>query len=146
MKLFSFIVFLFLFSSFFAEANVYGSNNANHLDTIKVDDEPVFLAVENQPEFPGGEEALVEFIARNVKYPPIARENGIQGKVFVSFIIEIDGSVSTIKIVRGIGGSCDEEAKRVVGLLPNFIPGRQNDKLVRVQYIVPVNFKLSGKK
>ena len=144
MKIFSFIVFLFLFNSLFAEENVYLSNNANHLDTIKVDD-PVFLAVENQPEFPGGEEALVRFIAMNVKYPPLARENRIEGKVYVSFIVEKDGSVSNIKVLKGVGGSCDEEAKRVVSLFPNFIPGKQNGKLVRVQYFVPINFKLSGK-
>jgi protein TonB len=144
MKPFTFIIFLFLFNPLFAEANANPRTNANHLDTIKVDDEPVYLAVENQPEFPGGEEALVRFISMNVKYPPFARENKIEGKVYVSFIIEKDGSVTNIKVLRGVGKSCDEEAKRVVSLFPNFIPGKQNGRAVRVQYFVPINFKLSG--
>ncbi len=145
MKLFFFIVFLFLFNSLFAEEKVNLSSNANHIDSTKVEDEPAFLAVENPPEFPGGDQALSAFIARNVRYPPQARENRIEGKVFVSFIIEKDGSVSNIKVVKGVGGSCDEEAKRVVSILPNFIPGKQNGRPVRVQYFVPINFKLSSK-
>ncbi len=145
-KLFSIFLFLFISTSLFAESNVIGINkNTKPTDTIKVDDEPVFLAVETPPEFPGGENALVEFIARNVKYPPEARENRIEGKVYVSFIIEKDGSITNLKILKGVGGGCDDEAKRVVSLLPNFIPGKQNGRVVRVQFFVPINFKLSSK-
>lgn len=146
MKLFSIFFFLLLSNSLFAESKVIGIYKyAYQSDTINVGEEPVFLAVENQPEFPGGDNALAEFIASNVKYPPAAREYGIEGKVYVSFIIEKDGSVTNIKVLKGVGGSCDEEAKRVVSLLPNFIPGKQNGRLVRVQFNIPINFKLSNK-
>jgi protein TonB len=95
------------------------------------------------PEFPGGGEgALIAYIAKNTKYPPMARENNIEGTVFISFVVEKDGSVSDVKILRGIGGGCDEEAKRVIKNLPNFAPGRQNGRPVRVQFNVPVKFKL----
>jgi periplasmic protein TonB len=102
----------------------------------------VFLAVEQQPEFPGGESALIAYIAKNTKYPAIARENNIEGRVFISFVVEKDGNISDVKVIRGIGGGCDEEAKRVIKSLPKFSPGKQNGRPVRVQFNVPVNFKL----
>lgn len=107
-----------------------------------IGEEQVFLAVEQQPEFPGGESALIEYIGKNTKYPAIARENNIEGRVFISFVVEKDGNISDVKVVRGIGGGCDEEAKRVIKGLPRFTPGKQNGRPVRVQYNVPVNFKL----
>lgn len=107
-----------------------------------IGEEQVFLAVEQQPEFPGGEAALIAYIAKNTKYPAIARENNIEGRVFISFVVEKDGNISDVKVVRGIGGGCDEEAKRVIKALPKFTPGKQNGRPVRVQFNVPVNFKL----
>lgn len=104
--------------------------------------EQAFIAVEEMPEFPGGESALIAYIAKNTKYPGIARENNIEGRVFISFVVEKDGSISDAKVIRGIGGGCDEEALRVIKSLPNFKPGKQNGRAVRVQYNVPVNFKL----
>jgi protein TonB len=145
MKLVLSVIFLFIFNTVFAEQNVLIQNRSNHIDTITVEEDPVFLAVENQPEFPGGLDSLNNFIARNVRYPPKARELGIEGKVYVVFVVEKDGSITNIKILRGVGQSCDEEAKRVVRLMPNFIPGKQNGRLVRVQYIIPINFKLSSR-
>lgn len=107
-----------------------------------IGEEQVFLAVEQPPEFPGGESALIEYIGKNTKYPAIARENNIEGRVFISFVVEKDGNISDVKVVRRIGGGCDEEAERVIKSLPKFTPGKQNGRPVRVQFNVPVNFKL----
>ena len=126
---------------------VQGDPNAevdlSGLDGDITGEEAPFISVEQMPEFPGGGEgALIAYIAKNTKYPAMARENNIEGTVFISFVVEKDGSVSDVKILRGIGGGCDEEAKRVIKNLPNFAPGRQNGRPVRVQFNVPVKFKL----
>ena len=102
----------------------------------------IFQIVEEMPAFPGGEAKLMEYVAKNIKYPQIARETGIQGRVFVGFVVEPDGSVSNVKVLRGIGGGCDEEAMRVVKSMPKWKPGKQRGKAVRVSYMLPVNFKL----
>lgn len=106
------------------------------------EDTPVFFIVEDMPEFPGGQLALRKFIAQAVKYPVIAQENGIQGKVFVNFVVAKDGSVTNAKIARGVDPSLDKEALRVVNSLPKWKPGRQGGKPVRVSYTVPINFQL----
>jgi periplasmic protein TonB len=105
-------------------------------------EEEVFFIVEDMPEFPGGEAALRQFLATSVKYPVIAQENGIQGRVYVTFVVDADGSVSNARIARGVDPSLDKEALRVVGLLPKWKPGRQRGKPVRVSYTVPINFQL----
>ena len=105
----------------------------------------VYMIVDEMPEFPGGDKELYQFIADNVKYPAEAKEKGIKGRVFVNFIVEPDGSVSDIKVLRGIGGGCDEEAVRVVKSMPKFKPGIQNGEAVRVSYTVPVIFRLEDK-
>ncbi len=97
---------------------------------------------EHRPAFPGGEAALLRFIAENTQYPLEALTNKIEGKVFIQFVIEKDGSVSNVKLLRGIGSGCNEEAIRVVKMLPKFKPGMQNGQAVRVQYNVPIMFKL----
>ncbi len=102
----------------------------------------IFTVVESMPEFPGGAQSMMEFIARNIKYPPMARESGIQGRVFVNFVVEPDGSVSNVNVLRGIGGGCDEEAIRVVETMPSWTPGRQRGKAVRVSFNLPVRFTL----
>lgn len=102
----------------------------------------IFTIVEEMPTFPGGEGKLAEFLARNIKYPQAARESGIQGRVFLSFVIEPDGSVTNISVMRSLGGGCDEEAVRVAKLMPKWNPGKQRGKPVRVSYMMPVNFKL----
>ena len=107
-----------------------------------VSEQEIFQIVEEMPAYPGGEQKLMEYVAKNIKYPQIARETGIQGRVFVSFVVEPDGSVSNVKVLRGIGGGCDEEAMRVVKSLPKWKPGKQRGKAVRVSYMLPVNFKL----
>ncbi len=98
--------------------------------------------VEKMPQFPGTEAAMYKFIAENLRYPPEAKNNGIQGRVILSFIVEKDGSLSDIKIVRDIGGGCGEEAIRVVKLMPKWTSGQQRGKPVRVKYTLPVAFKL----
>lgn len=103
---------------------------------------PVFFIVEEMPDFPGGQLALRKFIAQAIKYPVIAQENGIQGKVFVNFVVEKDGSVTKATISRGVDPSLDKEALRVVNSLPKWKPGKQGGKPVRVSYTVPINFVL----
>ena len=102
----------------------------------------VFNLVEKQPEFPGGEQALLDYIGSNVHYPKKARKKNIQGTVYISFIVEKDGKVSTVRVLRGIGGGCDEEAVRVVSSMPAWKPGYQRGKPVRVQFNLPIRFIL----
>lgn len=102
----------------------------------------VFQIVEDMPMFPGGELALRKWIADNVKYPVIAAENGIQGKVYVQFVVDKDGGISNARIARGVDPSLDQEALRVVNNLPKWKPGMQRGKPVRVSYTVPINFQL----
>lgn len=112
------------------------------IEEEEVVEQEIFQIVEEMPTFPGGEQKLLEYVAKNVKYPQIARESGIKGRVFISFVVEPDGSVSNVKVLRGIGGGCDEEAMRVVKSMPKWKPGKQRGKAVRVSYMLPVNFQL----
>ncbi len=102
----------------------------------------VFFIVEEMPSFPGGDAALRSFLAQSIKYPVVAQENGIQGKVFVNFVVNTDGSITNAKIARGVDASLDKEALRVVMSLPKWKPGKQGGKPVRVSYTVPINFVL----
>ncbi|MDA3819365.1 MAG: energy transducer TonB [Candidatus Delongbacteria bacterium] len=105
--------------------------------------EPIaFAVVEDKPEFPGGDAALMKFLSKHTKYPEIAKENGIQGKVYVQFVIDKNGNVTSVSIVRGVDPYLDKEAKRVVSQLPDWKPGQQRGQPVPVTYIVPINFKL----
>ena len=106
------------------------------------EEEEVFLVVEDDPEFPGGLEALSRFIAENIKYPQLAKENNITGRVFVTFVVEKDGSVANVKVLRDIGGGCGAEAVRVVKAMPKWKPGKQRGKAVRTQFNLPVSFNL----
>jgi TonB family protein len=104
----------------------------------------IFQVVDEMPEFPGGPEAMMKFVTSNVKYPEKAKDEGIAGRVFVSFVVEKDGTVSNVKVLRGIGGGCDEEAVRVVKSMPKWKPGMQKGKPVRVNFNMPFTFKLDG--
>ncbi|MBW6535957.1 MAG: energy transducer TonB [Mariniphaga sp.] len=106
------------------------------------EDTQVFFIVEDMPEFPGGELALRQYIANAIKYPVIAQENGIQGRVYVTFVVNTDGSIADARIARGVDPSLDKEALRVVTQLPKWKPGKQRGKPVRVSYTVPINFVL----
>ncbi len=105
-------------------------------------EEEIFTVVENDPEFPGGMEALYKYLAQNIKYPQLARENNITGKVYITFVVERDGSIANPKVLRDIGGGCGQEAIRVVKSMPKWTPGKQRGKSVRVQFNLPVNFSL----
>lgn len=98
--------------------------------------------VENMPVFPGGEEALLAFIGRNVRYPSAAKRMGIEGRVYLSFVIDATGAVTSVEILKGIGAGCDEEAIRVVEMLPTFDPGKQRGVPVNVRMQLPINFRL----
>jgi periplasmic protein TonB len=102
----------------------------------------VFFIVEDMPEFPGGDQALHKYLAESVKYPVIAQENGIQGRVYVKFVVNTDGSITDVEIARGVDPSLDREALRVVRDMPKWKPGKQRGKPVRVSYTVPINFVL----
>ena len=109
----------------------------------KPENDSIYQIVDEMPQYPGGEKAMMEYVAKNVKYPQEAKDKEIQGRVFVSFVVEKDGSVSTVKVLRGIGGGCDEEAVRVVSSMPKWKPGIKDGKPVRVSYMMPLNFKLT---
>ncbi len=108
----------------------------------EVVEEQIFTVVENDPEFPGGMDALYKYLGQNIKYPQLARDNGITGKVYVTFVVEKDGSIANPKVLRDIGGGCGQEAIRVVKSMPKWTPGKQRGKAVRVQFNLPVNFSL----
>lgn len=108
----------------------------------EIDEVFQFFVLEDKPEFPGGQKALLTYIAKNTNYPEIAKENGIQGRVFVGFVIDKDGSVTNVRVLRSVDPYLDSEAERVVKSMPAWKPGKQRGKAVKVQYQVPINFKL----
>lgn len=117
------------------------------VETAPVEEEPeepqVFFIVEEMPEFPGGELALRKYLAENVKYPEMAKENDIQGTVYVRFVVDTDGSVKNVELMRGVDPLLDKEALRVVSSLPKFKPGKQRGKAVKVSHQVPIKFALA---
>ena len=114
-------------------------------NTPQIVSDQVFTVVEVMPEYPGGQGELLKYLAKSVKYPVIAQENGIQGRVTASFIVEKDGSIRDIEVMRGVDPSLDKEAIRVLSGMPNWTPGKQRGQNVAVKYTVPVTFRLQGK-
>lgn len=108
----------------------------------EVVEQKVYQYVEQMPVFPGGQEALLQYIAKNIKYPPLALRNQVEGKVFIAFVVGPEGQVTDVKVQKGIGAGCDEEASRVIKNLPKFAPGKQNGRAVSVSYTVPVTFAI----
>ncbi len=106
------------------------------------EEQVIHIRVEKMPEFPGGQEALNRYLVRNIKYPLLAQENGIQGRVVCQFVVNSDGSIVDISVVRGVEESLDKEAIRVIKSMPKWTPGRQGGKSVRVKYTLPIRFKL----
>ena len=102
----------------------------------------IFVVVEEQPEFPGGNTAMMKFLGDNIKYPVIAQENGIQGRVITNFVVEKDGSITDVQVVRGVDPSLDKEAIRVIQSMPKWKPGKQRGSSVRVRFTLPVVFRL----
>lgn len=110
---------------------------------VEEDENKIFTVVEQQPEFEGGYEAMMNFIRKNMRYPASARRMGVDGTVYVSFVVSKDGSISEVKTIRGISADCDKEAMRVVSMMPPWRPGRQNGKPVFVRFVLPIKFKLN---
>ena len=106
------------------------------------EDDKIYIRVEKMPEFPSGNEELSKFLVRNIKYPLLAQENGIQGRVICQFIVNADGRIENIEVVSGVEESLDQEAIRVLKLMPNWIPGSQGGENVRVKYTLPIRFSL----
>jgi protein TonB len=122
-----------------------GDENATELPEAEPTDPDagkIFTFVEENAEFPGGEDARVAFMQKNLKYPPLARENGIEGTVYLSFVVGKDGNIREVAVRRGIGFGCDEEAVRVVKMMPAFKPAKQNGRPVDVYFNMPIRFVL----
>ena len=126
-----------------AEVNIDEPVGTSEAKVTEEDPNRIFTSVEKIPEFPGGIEAFYRYLSKSIKYPSVARENGTQGRVIVSFVCERDGSLTDIKVARGIGDGCDEEAVRVLRASPRWKPGIQNGRPVRVAYSVPISFTLA---
>ncbi len=127
-----------------------GTDNANPNEEVLIDDHKIvqdtedrpFVAVEQVPQFPGGEKELMSYISKNLKYPTLAVDNGIQGRVILRFVVSKTGDVTDVQIMKGLDPSCDKEAIRVVKSMPKWVPGRQNGKNVAVYYTLPITYKL----
>ena len=111
-------------------------------EPVKEEETKVFDVVEQMPSFPGGPSALMQYLNSNIKYPVVAEENGVQGRVVCTFVVEKDGSITDVRVVKSVDPSLDKEAVRVVKSMPKWIPGKQNGSAVRVKYTVPVTFRL----
>ncbi len=124
------------------EEVVVEEDNSNNV-IEEVVETPIFTVVEEMPSFPGGDESRIKFLTENIKYPQMAKESGISGTVYVTFVVDEKGKVADVRVLRGIGGGCDEEAVRVVKLMPPWNSGKQSGKAVRVQFNMPIRFTLN---
>jgi len=125
------------------DANVQYDFNANQQQQVVEEPKPqIFTYVEQMPDFPGGQTELMKFLQKNLRYPPAARENGIEGRVVLQFVVDESGNISDIQVLRDIGGGCADEAIRVVKMMPPWKPGKQNGNPVKVYFKLPVTFKL----
>ena len=118
--------------------------NSDVKQVVEENPNQIFTAVEQAPSFPGGDGAFGKYLGKNIHYPAIARENNVQGRVVLTFVVERDGSLTDIKVLRSLGSGTDEEAVRVLKASPKWKPGIQNGRPVRVQYSIPVNFTLAS--
>jgi protein TonB len=118
--------------------------NSDVKQVVEENPNQIFTAVEQAPTFPGGDGAFGKYLGKNIRYPAIARENNVQGRVVLTFVVERDGSLTDIKVLRSLGSGTDEEAVRVLKASPKWKPGIQNGRPVRVQYSIPVNFTLAS--
>ena len=109
-----------------------------------VDTNEIYIVVEEEPEFPGGIQALADYLRDNIKYPEACRKDSIQGRVIIRFVVEKDGSISGAKVLKGVHELLDAETMRVISAMPKWKPGKQRGKEMRVQYAIPVNFSLDG--
>lgn len=125
-------MFILCFAGFTQQ--VYSQNSS-------IEESAIFTKVDKMPEYPGGQVALVKYLSKNIKYPSKFKKNKINGRVFVSFVIDKDGKVVTPKIVKSLNEECDAEALRVISKMPDWIPGEKNGIKVAVQFGLPVNFE-----
>ncbi len=116
------------------------------ISAISQQDTSLVYDIDEAPGFPGGEEARSDFLIKNLRYPKLAKKNGIAGTVYVTFIVETDGNITNAKILRGIGGGCDEEVIRLTEKMPKWIPAKAHGKSVRVQFRMPVQFSTTKEK
>lgn len=131
--------------SFAQNSNVLSSIGKIDVQTQEealLDEQVIYTSVEKEASYPGGETKLIEFLSKSLKYPQLAKETGTKGKVVLTFIVEKDGSITDIKLIRDIGAGCGQEAKRVASLMPKWIPAQQKGKPVRQQFFLPVTFQL----
>lgn len=126
-----------------AEGEVLKAKEVIKTEEPKIEEQKVFDVVEQMPSFPGGDAALMQYLNSHIKYPAIAEENGVQGRVIVSFVVERDGSITDVKVLKSADPSLDKEAVRVTKSMPKWIPGKQNGSSVRVKYTLPVTFRLT---
>ena len=125
-----------------AAVEVKGYGTAVEVEEEEVEEEQIFQVVEEMPEFPGGQAECMKWLGKNMKYPQISQENGVQGRVIVQFVVNSDGSIVDAQVVRGVDPYLDKEALRVIGLMPKWKPGKQRGKAVRVKFTLPVMFRL----
>lgn len=121
-------------------------DNSNFVTTKDSSETKIYDKIEQMPAFPGGPSALREYLSKNIKYPVAAEKDGIQGRVFVSYIVERDGLINEVAVAKSVDPNLDREAVRVIQNMPNWIPGKQHGKTVRVKYTVPVTFRLKSEK
>ena len=125
-----------------AAVDIKGYGAAVEVEEEEVEEEQIFQVVEEMPEFPGGQAECMKWLGKNMKYPQISQENGVQGRVIVQFVVNSDGSIVDAQVVRGVDPYLDKEALRVIGLMPKWKPGKQRGKAVRVKFTLPVMFRL----
>lgn len=130
-------------------ANIIGTDEEHGVDIADLEEHKVimeekpFTTVENMPQYPGGDEELMKFILGNLRYPSVAKEVGIEGRVIIRFVVSKTGDVQNVEVLRGLDPSCDKEAVRVVKMMPKWIPGRQNGRSVPVFFTIPIVYRLS---
>jgi protein TonB len=134
-----FLVIVFIISC--SLASLYAQNNDGVGIPTDIPSES-YTVVDEMPEFPDGQNALMTFLSNNIQYPAMAKDQGIQGKVYASFVVGTEGNIYNIQITRGIGGGCDEEVLRVLKKMPKWKPGKLNGKNVMVKYTLPVSFTI----
>ena len=126
----------------FSNATMAQTNSGDSANKIEGDSVRIYDVVEQMPSFPGGNQALVEYLSKHIKYPVVAEEKRIQGRVIVTFVVERDGWITDVRVAKSVHAFLDKEAVRVVSGMPRWIPGKQNGKAIRVRYTVPVSFSL----
>jgi len=136
---------LLLIASSFTGA-IFGQNDSTFIEEPEYEDEIIYEMVETVPEFPGGMEGLYAFLTENLEYPKMAKHSDIQGKIYIGFVVERDGSISNVEVIKGRHESLDNEAIRVIKMMPKWKPGEQQGRLVRAKFVIPIVFHLEDNK